>query len=124
MEWPTEKQLVLDCEDNLYKVYENCWAACATVHTNGPGIEIGTGIYFWIFSPLISDARLLSVIFVAYKWFISGFSLISKNITRCDHSKMFVFDHILPPHVVISNFHLLSVICQRFFAYQLKYHPL
>ena len=46
MEWPTEKQLVLDCEDNLYKVYENCWAACATGHTNGPGIEIGAEIDF------------------------------------------------------------------------------
>ena len=105
MEWPTEKQLVLDCEDNLYKVYENCWAACATGHTNGQGIEIGAGIYFWIFSPLISDSHLLSVIFVVYKWFISGFSLISKNITRCDHFKML----FLTPHVIISDFRLSSV---------------
>jgi len=64
----------------------------------------------------------LSVIFASYPWFISGFSLISKNITRCDHSKIFVFEHILPPHVVICDFRLLSVVYRRFFAYQKKYH--
>ena len=49
------------------------------------------------------------VIFASYQWFISVFTLISKNITRFDHSKMFVFDHILPSYVVISDFRLLSV---------------
>ena len=60
----------------------------------------------------------LSVIFARYQWFISCFSLDSNNITRCDYSKMFVFDPILLSHVVIRDFRLLSVVYQLFFAYQ------
>ena len=37
---------------------------------------------------------------------------------------MFVFDQILPTHVVMSDIRLLSVAYQLFFAYQYKYHLL
>ena len=61
-------------------------------------------------------ANRLTTIKLKNAWNGLKFSLISIMITRCGYFKILFFEYILPPQIIISDFRLLSVVYQSFFA--------